>query len=178
MRLKVPNSTSFSRVRKLTAPNPPIEIQARHVHQLIMIQNEAASSGGNPLAYFTYNAGRYANFDTDFSQTSCPTPSPSAPYPSAYHPETRFDRSPIDNQTLIDHCNPKLAPVFANNLYLSFGLGERRCPGENFVSYYMLKQMNKFQNVTFGYKPIPSDTPLVTVAPFSAVKDDIFVTAV
>lgn len=171
-RLLVPNSTSFSRVIQEVADVPPVTIQGRHVHKSIMASSFAYLNAGNPLPYFTYNTSLYSSFDTDFSQCSCPVVMPTPV--DNFNPETGFVVSPVDSETLLDICNPKMIPVFPVPLYAPFGLGYRRCPGEELNYYITIKLMEKIKDLTFEFIPITPSTPVVTVAPFTAVPDNIY----
>lgn len=183
-RLLVPNNTSFSRVVQAN-PNPNVTIQGRHLHQLLMINNEAnivlPSQPYPPntvipgqVAYFIYNTQRYAAFQADFTTNVCPVPSP--PPPTAnYNPADGFIISNIDNETVLQKCNPKMIPVYPKPTYASFGLGYRRCPGEMFNYFITIKMIQKYAGLNFYFvESPPPGTQLVTLAPFFAAPDNIY----
>jgi hypothetical protein len=150
-RLTVPNNTSFSRVKGTTE-----EVDARQLNQLIMLTNDPT--------YPVYSTDKYVDFSTDFSSGVCPM---------KRKPEDNVVVSPVDNETLLDACNPKLTPVFSTPKFCPFNLGYRACPAVAFNTYLSYAIMERFQDLDFYFAPVIPGTPVVTLAPFSAVPDNI-----
>lgn len=174
-RLLTPNNTSFSRVIEANQNDPNIVIQSRHLHKVIMASIEGAK-------YFGYTPQRYvSNFETDFNQCQ---PNPPTSVIQNFNPADYFITSPVDDQTLLPITNTKMIPVFPNPsvppspsdlTYMPFGLGYRRCPGEMMVYYITIKLLDKIKDLQFEFRQPGSDYPPITLAPFSAVPDNIFV---
>jgi len=158
-RLLVPNNISFSKVQ--SEDQLDIYNQSRHIHQLMMINNVG-------MDYFNYSPELYADFETTLKDTTVINSS---------NPENSFTVSPIDNETLLDKTNEKVIPVFDKPVYTPFGLGYRRCPGEIFSYLLTQKMMERFASLDFFEKEDITG-PLVTLAPFKAVVDNIFVRTV
>lgn len=165
-RILVPNSNSFSNVFPLTPDT--YEIEGRHLHQSIMISN--IGPPGTPLntqlgIYFTFNPSQYStesnnNLDgleglpvvDDFMAT--------------------LQTSDKDQETVVDVTRP-LIQIFPKPTYAPFGLGYRRCAGEILVYLVTEKLLAKFG--TAEYEERAGTYPLVSVAPFKQVSDNIFV---
>lgn len=157
-RLTAPNSIAFSNVDDGTST----VIKSRFVNQAVMITN----SGGVPQ-YIQYDTTKYAAFHTDFtSGSTCPAPSVSA--------VPKFDISTVDSETVLDKCNPKVQPVFASPIYCPFGLGYRRCAGEEWVMYVFLPLIEALVDLVFYFDPTIT-VPSVPLAPFVVVPDNVFV---
>lgn len=172
-RLTTPNGASFSRIVQATPNVPPVTIQGRHLHKPIMVVNQAIASGGNPLAYFTYDTAKYAAFNTNFDTTTCPIfpPGPA----NNYNPEDHFTDSPVDNETVLDLCNTQMFPVYPLPIYAPFGLGYRRCAGETLAYLVTVKLIDKIKYLNFEFRTPATDYKQIGVAPFTLVRDNIFV---
>lgn len=157
-RLTVPNSNSFSAV------NGDSQLQARHLHQEIMIQNNPGNDQTQKLfSYFTYNPALYADFNTTVED-----------YEGLPNPDTIFDvveASVLDHETIIDKQRPIL-PIFSRPIYASFGLGYRRCAGEVLSYLITHKLLDTFSKAEYEIRP--GNYPTVYVAPFKGVSDNIF----
>lgn len=162
-RLLVPNSNSFSRV-ETGIPGSPPSIQARHLHQQIMIQNNPGADLAQLVEYFTYNPDQYV---PDFS----------ANYDSIVGLPVSNDFTDIlqtsarDQETVVQVCT-NITPIFPRPTYAPFGLGYRRCAGEIFVYFVTEKLFEQFSKASYMFKP--GDFPTVYVAPFKGVPDNIF----
>ncbi len=172
MRLTSPSVSSTSRLDP-KVPTPEGEVaQTRHLNQLIMVTNEAQLSG-NPLAYFKYDTNRYAGWDADFDNDACPVivTNPG----DLDDPAKKFTLSPIDNETIVDKSEPNMFPVFQRPTYMPFGLGYRRCAGENFVHLVNFKIFERFGNLEYEIRQPQEDYPLIGIGFVTRVRDNIFV---
>lgn len=162
-RIEVPNVVSFSRLEGTE------NTQTRHVHQAIMVANE-----GGPVNYATYNTGRYADFETSFTECTPPPPSPDPT--SVEKVAEQFTRSPIDNSTELpdDTRSLKMIPVYDPPIYTPFGLGYRRCAGEIFTYLFTIKLVERLKNLQF-YTDQSITEPMIPLAPFFAAPDNLFV---
>jgi hypothetical protein len=162
-RLCVPNTTSFSGVIPPagTSPTPPY-VQARLLHQLVMMTNDPT--------YPLFNTGRYANFTT-----TPDTVNPTVPGTAPHIPEDNFIVSSVDGQTVLYKNNPNVFPVFSRPTYASFGLGERRCAGEDFVYQLFMILMYRIMDLTFTFGPTDPVEPTVTTGPFTQRVNNIYV---
>jgi hypothetical protein len=154
--------------------------------------------------YSKYDTSRYDDFTFDFEDamtSECPPPQcPKCPYLvpvnplKNINPEVKLGQSIIDCETVIekpcDDVDPgKAIPVYDNNrifigqpydntkpgpIYAPFGFGYRRCAGELFSYFCTVKLFDRFKDVEFLFDP-SVQTPLVTVAPFTQVPDNVFV---
>lgn len=168
-RLLVPNGASFSHVIQENPTAP--WVQSYHFHQLLMVQAYGANFG-NPAAYYQYDTTKYAPFDTNFD-CACPTGA-TGPIPID-NPASQFITSPVDNETVLDVCNPKMMPVYPTALYTPFGLGYRRCAGEFFSMMVGMKLLERFKDVSYVFTTPDPNVPLVPLGPFVRVPDNIFV---
>jgi hypothetical protein len=168
-RLLVPNSASFSHIIQQNPTTPWIE--SYHLHQLIMIE-AYATQFHNPGAYYHYDTTKYTPFNTDFTCT-CPM-GPTGPIPID-NPASQFITSPVDNQTVLDICNPKMMPVYPTALYAPFGFGYRRCAGEFLAMMIGMKLLERFKDVSYVFKTPDPNGPLIPLAPFVRVPDNLFV---
>lgn len=160
-RLLVPNSASFSAVNPDPETNTS-KTRARHLHQAIMINN---MPGIFPLGnYFTYQPDLYVpDFQTNLDGRNDLVVTTDF--------LSQLPTSELDQETVVDISRP-IMPIFPKPIYAPFGLGYRRCPGEIFT-YVVTEQI--FQ--TFGqatYLEKPGDFPIIYVAPFKGVPDNIF----
>lgn len=163
-RLLTPNNMSISRVEQEILDDPSIIIQSRHIHKLIMASTEGDT-------YFKYDTSRYDLYHTNFNQ--CAEKNSGRPIDN-FDPEENFITSTIDDETLIPKDNDKIIPVFPEPLYMPFGLGYRRCPGEVLVYFITIKLLNKIKNLEFEFKQPGKDYKLITLGPLTAVPDNIF----
>jgi hypothetical protein len=164
-RLEVPNQVSFSR------KGGTLNTQTRHVHQAIMVANE-----GGIVPYGTYNTARYAAFNTSFDDCLPPPPPPG---PGLIRkPADEFTLSPVDAATgfgtELPNDNLNMIPVFDPPIYTPFGLGYRRCAGEVFTYSVILKLIDRICDLTFVQDAAIIE-PLIPLAPFFAVPDNLFV---
>ena len=177
-RILLPNSNDFSQT--IEAAPSGFAVQARHLRLPIQITAyELTNPGFGAQDMFTFDIAQYGaggnpfglDYDTDFSAGSCPGP---AGPTDTFLPEQRFAISPVDNETVIDLCNPKTIPVFPLLRYYPFGAGYRRCAGEVFNMMVTNQLYARFANVPWKVVPLTPDTPYVALAPFVAVPDVIF----
>lgn len=175
-RLLVPNSVSFSLVNP--GPSGPVSpvIKARHFHQPIMISNQPVAPNLQAYSYFTYNPAQYdADFNTDLNDL--------VGIPVVTDVLSASVTSPLDQETVLDATTipPRpIVPIFAKPIYAPFGLGYRRCAGEMFSYLVTEKIFDKFSTVEYEERPtvdypLPLTYPLVSIAPFKRVYDNIFV---
>ena len=180
-RILAPNTNAFSKLQTGNPSDPPT--QARHIWQQIMIFNmPGATQQQKTLAYFKYNPALYdANFRTDLTDY---TPIPPLQPLENNNPERLFVISPTDNNpvyddgTVLDKSNPKLFPVPPVPIYLPFGTSYRRCAGETLNYFLVEKLLERFSDLEFEVRPLPSPpdfTKYQTLAPFTAVPNNIFV---
>ena len=158
-RLTVPNSISFSS----TNDNP--NMQGRHMHQEIMIQNSPGKNLNEKLAnYFTYKPNMYKDFQSnveDFEGIEVEND-----YLSV------MKSSPLDRETVVDN-RRDIIPIFSKPLYTTFGLGYRRCPGEILVYRVTAELLEKFSDAEFEIRT-DGNHDTVYVAPFKGVPDNIY----
>lgn len=155
-RILVPNSNSFSKVN----PQDGVSLQARHLHQQIMI-----TSSGGLTGYFTYNTAQYAGFSTNFDGITGLAVSNNF--------EVNFPTSPLDQETVVDASRPMI-PIFPRPTYAPFGLGYRRCAGEIFVYLVTLLLFDQFKQSTYYISTDPNKQNIVYIAPFKGVPDNIY----
>ncbi len=186
MRLLSPNGISFSKLvtnpSNSVQPAPGTRLQGRHVHQGMMIAGEVALAGGSlPTGvsqYLAYSTAKYAPFSTNFSVNLCPGLSPegdSLPGAAPFNLDPYFVKANVgtDQETVLDKCNPAIAPVYPVSRYTPFGLGYRRCPGEMFTMQWIVMMLAKLQGVTFSLCTAPADRPTVPVAPFELAPNNL-----
>lgn len=165
-RIISPNSNSFSNFNPETPTSKNIE--ARHIHQQIMIQNMpgAPNTALQTFAYFTYNPAQYnANFASNLAGIDGLTPSNDF--------LTNLPVSPIDTETVVDASRP-IIPIFNRPTYAPFGLGYRRCAGEIFVYLVTEVLLDTFSKATLGFESRAGNFPTIYVGPFKGVPDNIF----
>jgi hypothetical protein len=173
MRLTSPSASSTSTL--VPAPNSHQDptTQVRHLNQLIMITNEAYASG-NSATYFAYNPNRYgSNNNASFDNNVCPVivTNPA----DVNDPAKNFDKSPVDNETVIDRSAPTMNPVYNTAWYMPFGLGYRRCAGESFVHLVLHKILTKFGDLNYEFRQPASNYPIIGIAFITRVPDNLFV---
>lgn len=191
-RILSPNTNAFSRLRP-EGPDGPA-VQARHIWQQISILNQGIP--GIPIVppsqlpqnlrtalYFFYNPNQYnAQFRTSVIDDCNPPPPP--PISASVNPADNFEIFPQDNNPalgdgmVIEKANPKLFPMFQRPTYLPFGQLYRRCAGETLNYFLVQKLIARFADLEWEVRPIPLPpdfTRYVTLAPFTAVPDNIFV---
>lgn len=187
-RMFSPNSTSFSNLK----PFNPDEnfIQARHIHQLIMIENESTdpylpvppftllpATVNQLFNYFKYDTSRYADFIANLDGLE------GLPVNNDF--DDNLVQSALDQETVID-VTPSpmvrpITPIYPKPTYCPFGLGYRRCAGETFTYLVVSKLLEKFATVTFKeVKPADADWKEeygqeIAIAPFIKVKNNIIV---
>jgi hypothetical protein len=185
-RLLVPNSLSFSLVDPVVPDPDGNVIKSRHSHQSLMISNSSAvgpyTNPPLPLPasvlaqfnqsynYFTYNPGQYdADFNTDLDDLvglQVVTDILDASITSNLDKETVVDVTTLPSRPIV--------PIFSKPTYAPFGLGYRRCAGE-MLSYLITEKLfDKFSTVEYEERPT-ADYPLISIAPFKRVSDNIFV---
>lgn len=189
----VPNSLSFSFVNP-NVPDPDGNvIKARHLHQSIMISNSSnvgpyttlpnppfppqlTSLFNQAYNYFTYNPDQYdADFNTDLNDL--------VGIPVVTDVLAASITSVLDQETVVDATTTParpIVPIFPKPTYSPFGLGYRRCAGEMFTYLVTEKLFDKFSTVEYEERPnvdhpLPLTYPLVSIAPFKRVEDNIFV---
>ena len=159
-RILVPNSGSFSVVKPII-PDENV-IKSRHNHQDIMIQNSSSIND-----YFTYDTNKYASFSTNLDNLEG--------LPVITDILSATTTSPLDQETVVDTSTIPVRPImplFPTPTYCPFGLGYRRCPGELIVYLVVEKLLEKFATIKFEERP--GSYPLVSVAGFKQVIDNIF----
>ena len=162
-RLLVPNAVSDSTVQS-TDPNTNDALNS-HVHQWLMATNDPTYNEFKPET-------NYIGFETTLDEARCP-------FLDTNDVNVNFEISDVDHETVLQRCNPKLFPVYASPpdgpgpKYCPFGLGFRRCPGEAFNYWVIIKWMETFKDVIFEFRDEP-DAPLVYIAPATAVPDNIY----
>lgn len=171
-RLLVPNSLSFSLVHpKVPDPENNV-IKSRHLHQPIMISNTpGATLAERTFRYFSYNPNQYnSSFNTNLDNL--------VGLPVVTDILQASVTSPLDRETVVDNStlNPRpIVPIFEKPTYTPFGLGYRRCAGE-MLSYLITEKIyEKFSTVSFEERKPEKNYPLISVAPFKRVPDNIFV---
>ncbi|MCL6574475.1 MAG: hypothetical protein K6T88_22810, partial [Bacillus sp. (in: Bacteria)] len=191
-RILSPNTNAFSRLKPEEPEDPAV--QARHIWQQIQILNQGIPGLPNILPetipatlrsalYFYYNPDRYnANFRTSIVDNCNPVPPPPINNPS--DPSELFEIYPLDNDPtfddgmVVEKSNPNLFPIFDRPTYLPFGQLYRRCAGETLNYFVLEKLINRFAELEWEVHPIPLPpdfTKYITLAPFTAVPDNIFV---
>lgn len=187
-RLLVPNGVSFSFLREFTNPTGPA-VQSRHVHQLIMLTTTGfltnQSDAFNPVnwaSYYQFDTQKYAQSQASLNSFSCPpsvgtVDGSSADPTQPLFPEILLSTSSVDNETVLDICNPNVTFVPQYPVYTPFGLGYRRCPGE--LLSYMIPQMMlaRFNGLQFYIGAPPATQPTIGVAPFTVVPNVFYARA-
>ena len=170
-RLLVPNSLSFSLVKSLI-PDPQNNIvKSRHLHQPLMISNQSVPQQLQAFTYFTYNPNQYnTDFNTNLDNL--------IGLPIVTDVLSASVTSDKDQGTVIDATtNPSrpIVPIFSKPIYATFGLGYRRCAGEMLT--YLITQYiyKKFSTVEYELRLPENDYPLISIAPFKRVRDNMFV---
>lgn len=190
MRLLLPNNAWFS--RKPNAQKDPASVfYQRAINIPAFIQLGVASDSPNftikGQAYASsFNLSRYSpTFDvrlsdsldvttsidkrTDyilFNQTDTPA------YLSQVMREMGI--STVDSETLSHKDEANMFPVFDKPHYAAFGLGWRACAGQNLVTIYGVRFMEKFYKLRF-IKNASITSPMIPQAPLKSVPDNIFV---
>jgi hypothetical protein len=191
-RLLVPNGISFSHlheygVDEATAPF----VEARHIHQVIMLMNTAAEQGLDPsdptnwASYYAFDLAKYADFPASLQSSSvnCPAGTPSVDFSSETDPsapalpELFASTSEIDGETVLDVCNPQATYVPTLPTYMPFGVGYRRCPGELFSYQITQMMLARFKNLEFYIGDAPAEKPVIGVAPFTVVPNIFYASA-
>lgn len=179
-RLLLPNGNDFSAV---VEANPSGQtVKARHLRLPLQLAAYTLLAGGNQLQgvqdFVQLNLNQYndpvlgADYTTNFTDLNCPDLTPTDA--SHFYPEDQWDLSPLDGETLVDKCNPRMFPVFKLLKYFPFGAGYRRCAGEAFNMIVSKLMFDRFATMEFEYRPVAPDTALVTLAPFVAKPDNIY----
>lgn len=166
-RILAPNTTSFSRVNPEDQPSR----LAFHLHQQIMIENNPFNPSipippqtQQLISYFTYNPDQYnANFRTDLNGLE------GLPVNNEFLDFLKT--TPLDQETVVDISRPTI-PIFSKPTYAPFGLGYRRCAGENLVYLVVEKLLNYFSQAQYEFRT--GVYPPVFIAAFKAVPDNIF----
>jgi len=179
-RLLVPNTTTFSRTTFNTEAPPPsgAAVQARHVHQVLMVQSwggEIPYGTPNPAVNFTTaQTGAAADYVFDFDATgACPDVFPNPL--SQVDPTSAFEENILDGETVIDSVNPLSIPVFDTLKYTPFGLGYRRCAGEIFTYFVTIQMMERFKDLNWSVEALTPGAPAsVPLAPFKTVPNDLY----
>jgi len=166
-RILVPNSASFSLVKPVV-PDANV-IKSRHFHQSIMVMNQPVPPQFQAGSYFTYNPSQYtADFNTNLDNL--------VGLPVVTDVLTASVTSPLDQETVVDNSTSPvrpIVPIFPKPIYAPFGLGYRRCAGE-MLSYLVTEKLfDKFSTVEFEERV--GSYPLISIAPFKRVPDNIFV---
>ena len=176
--------------------------QSRHIWQQIMIGNQPLSyvvPSPLPPPYdkitpATYKTATYFQYKGDstqpnylytgFGATYAPSGPPIPPPVSTFDPSTLFTLSGTDNNalygdgTVLQLGNPNIIPVLSTPLYLPKGMAYRRCAGEIQNYYFITKAILKFKDLNWKVLPLPSPpdyNKYITVGPFTAYPDNIFV---
>lgn len=178
-RLLLPNGNDFSDV--IEANPSGKTVKARHLRLPIQIGAYTLLAGGNQQAgtadFLNLNLNQYNDsvfgddYNTNFTDLNCPNLRPEDS--TLFYAEDQWDISPLDGETLIDKCNPKMFPVFKLLKYFPFGAGYRRCAGEAFNMIVTKLIMDRFATTEFEYRNTPG-IEMVTLAPFVAQPDNIF----
>ena len=163
LRILVPNNFSSSLLNDKTSNT----INA-HIHRLIM-------SASDPNYSNVQQKELYYDFQTKFEPnlSSCPFSGLST------NPNELFTVSPEDGQTVIPKATPKFQPVYANApagkgpVYLPLGFGYRRCAGEIFNYYFLIRLMNHFADLPFTFDTTQK-TPIIALAYDANVPDNMY----
>ncbi len=213
MRITLPNNLWFSTDRSAVCPTTTtcsVHTQTRHVPQMIQIRAEYEKAGlqfspsypwspiGGPgwtaatQLFGVYDPSRYNAFmakfsDAVYSGTATNPAFDSSDLPAALlNTINSFHVSPVDNETQIPAGDDSMFPIFPQPIYSAFGLGARRCPGEEFNQYLIFKLFKIMQNLSFyddcvlnPSRCIPTSPnfvyPMVPLAPFFGLPDSLFV---
>lgn len=166
-RILVPNSVSFSLVKPVV-PDVNV-IKSRHFHQSIMVSNQPVPQVAQATSYFTYNPTQYnADFNTNLDNL--------VGLPIVTDILTASVTSELDQETVIDESTSPIrpiVPIFPKPIYAPFGLGYRRCAGEMLVYLVTEELFEIFSTVDFEERA--GTFPLISIAPFKRVLDNIFV---
>lgn len=184
MRLTSPSASTTSQLEPAGASPPPeaVTAQSRHLNQLVMITTEQflaeQQNPGNPLnalAYFQYDTSRYAGWDASFDNSGGQCPFQPANAGDLNDPAKKFETSPIDGETVIDKSEPNAFPLFTRPWYMPFGLGYRRCAGENFVHLVNFKLFQRFGELEYELRQPAINYPEIGIAFVTRVRDNLFV---
>lgn len=86
----------------------------------------------------------------------------------------RMGVSAVDSETIFHAGEEKMFPVFPLPTYAAFGLGWRACAGQNMVTIYGVRFMDRFFRLKFT-KNASITSPMIPQAPLKAVPDNLFV---
>lgn len=181
MRTLLPNNAWFSRVPNGT--NPAGVNFRRAVHIPALIQGRAFVLAGRNPGAFDYT--QYGGFNMTLSEfvNQSLTVSGRKDYilfnnsdTPAYLQEQmrRMGVSGVDNETIFHEGEEKAFPVFPTPRYAAFGLGWRACAGQNMVTVYGVRFMDRFFRLRF-YKNESITSPRIPQAPLKFVPDNLFV---
>jgi hypothetical protein len=177
-RLELPNGASFSSLKN--APNGTHQ-QVLHLHKLIEIQAE-----GSPASWYQINLGKYSpTFDASFENLKENPSERKGRCPFGHSDSNtaksefvkKFKLSGVDSSTVVWNDYENFVPVFSTAKMSAFGLGDRRCPGEQKAMRTHLKFMEKFKCVLFYRNTSIVNPKMIPVAPYTWIPDDIFVNA-
>lgn len=189
MRVLLPNNAWFSR-----KPNGTLsarESYQRAIHLPALIQGRAItiSAAGNPLlGPGVFRPARYDGFAATLSEfiNQSLTVDKRTDYILFNHSDTpaylqeemrKMGVSAVDGETIFHHGEEKMFPVFAQPEYAAFGLGWRACAGQNMVTIYGVRFMDRFFRLKF-YKNTSitvATGPMIPQAPLKSVPDNLFV---
>jgi hypothetical protein len=184
-----PNNNAFS--TEQNDPNVPLNppVQARHIWQEIMIFNQPVFATLKTFEYFLYDETKYNNFGNDGLIQPTPPLFDQRPPGDNFNPDDFFTMSPTDNDPAHDDgtvlvLNADLTrpvdsiPVLPTAVYMPKGVAYRRCAGEYLNYLFAIKMAKKFADLKWKVAPLaiqPPITEYVTLAPYTAVLDNIFV---
>lgn len=186
MRVLLPNNAWFSRKPNGTLSAKESFQRAIHIPAIIQAVAITQAAAGNPaLGPGAFNPSRYNGFNATISEfiNQSLTIDKRTDYILFNHSDTpaylqeemrRMGVSLVDNETISHHGEEKMFPVFSLAQYAAFGLGWRACAGQNMVTLYGVRFMDRFFRLKFT-KNLSITSPLIPQAPLKSVPDNLFV---
>lgn len=157
-RLMNTNTNAFSKLMPVSETST--KVQARHIWQLIMINNQPLGATFEQKAsfFFKYTPDQYPGTAADLN-FNCPPQPPNPPLVNldvanenpllgnVYFEQSTVDGTIQGDGTVLDVHKPKLIPVLSTPLYAPKGFGYRRCAGEILNYFLTIKMLVRFKDV-------------------------------